>query len=106
MVSWRDAGETASSTRDQGRASSTESQTTDPGIFDGTWQDGSEDAAQFRHDETVPDSLGQERAEEEASQHVHLDQDFPEVPCLRLVRKYLGPRTCGHADGLRCQVPL
>ena len=57
VVSWRDAGETASSTRDQGRASSTESQTADPGIFDGTWQDGSEHAAQFRHDETVPDSL-------------------------------------------------
>ena len=53
-----------------------------------------------------PSRRGQERAKEEASQHVHLDQDRPEVPCLRLVRRYLGPRTYGHPDGLRCQVPL
>ena len=52
-----DAGETASSTRDQRRALTTENETGDLGIFEGTWQDGSEDAAQFRHDEGVPGGL-------------------------------------------------
>ena len=56
VVSWEEAGETASSTPDQGRALSTE-RTGVLRIFGGTWQDGSEDAGQFRHDEVGPYSF-------------------------------------------------
>ena len=41
---------------DPGRALSTESEAGALGIFDGTWQDGSEDVAQFWHDDVEPDS--------------------------------------------------
>ena len=51
MVSCEGAGETASSTRDQGRALSTEDEASALEIFDST------DAVQFWHDEGVPDSL-------------------------------------------------
>ena len=51
------AGETASSTRDQGRALSTENEAGALGIFDNPWQDGSEDTARFRHDEGGLDSF-------------------------------------------------
>ena len=57
VVSWEEAGETASSTRDVGRALSTESGTGVREIFDGTWQDGSEEAGQFWQDEGRPDSF-------------------------------------------------
>ena len=40
-----------------GRALSTESEAGAVGIFDGTWQDGSEDAEQFWHDEGGSDSF-------------------------------------------------
>ena len=42
---------------DRGRALSIESEAGALGIFDGTWQDGSEDAGQFRHDEGGPEQL-------------------------------------------------
>ena len=52
-----EAGETASSTWDQGRALSTENEAGAVGIFDSTWQDGSEDARQSWHDEGGPTAL-------------------------------------------------
>ena len=42
---------------------------------------------------------GQNCATEKASQYVHLEQDLPEVPCLRLVRRCLGSRIWVHPDG-------
>ena len=42
---------------DPGKALSTENEASALGIFDGTWQDGSEDAGQFWHDERGPDSF-------------------------------------------------
>ena len=77
-----EAGETASSTSDQSRALTTEN----------------EDARQFWHDEGRPHSFcighqGQQRVEEEASEHVHFRQDRREAWDLRLVRRCLGPAT-------------
>ena len=43
--------------RDAGEALSTENEAGALVIFDSRWQDGSEDAVQFRHDEGGPDSL-------------------------------------------------
>ena len=43
---------------------------------------------------------GQERGEEEASEHVHFQQDRPEARFLRLVRRCWGPRNWIHPDGL------
>ena len=51
------AGETASSTQEQGRALSAENEAGALGTFDDTWHYGSEDAAPFWHDEGGPDSL-------------------------------------------------
>ena len=55
VVSREGAGETASSTRDEGKALSTENEAVTLGIFDNPWQDCSEDAVQFWHDESGPD---------------------------------------------------
>ena len=57
VVSWEGAGETASSTRDQGRAWSTENEAGTRGISDSTGQDSSQDARQCWHDEGRPDSF-------------------------------------------------
>ena len=66
VVSWEGAGETTSSTTDQGRALSTENEAGAMGIFDNPWQDGSEDAVQFWHDEGGPDSLASAVEDESA----------------------------------------
>ena len=76
VVSWEGAVETTSSTWDQGRALSTEDEAGALGTFDDTWQDGSEDAAPFWHDEG---RRGQECNTERASRYVHLEQDRREV---------------------------
>ena len=55
VVSREGAGETASSTLDQGKALFTENEASALGIFDNTRQNGSEDAAPFWHDEGGPD---------------------------------------------------
>ena len=57
VVSGEEAGETASSTRDQGRVLSTENQADSRGILDSTGQDSSEDARRSWHDEGRLDSV-------------------------------------------------
>ena len=52
---------------DPGRALFTASEAGALGIFDGTWQDGSEDAGQFGHDEGGPDSFQISPAEGKSS---------------------------------------
>ena len=57
VVPLKEAGETASSTRDQGRALSTENEAGTRGILDSTGQDSLEDTKQSWHDEGRPDSF-------------------------------------------------
>ena len=57
MAPLEGAGETASSTWDQGRALSTENEAGTRGILDSTGQDSSEDARRSWHDEVRPDSF-------------------------------------------------
>ena len=57
VAPWEEAGETASSTRNQGRVLSTENEGSTRGIVDSTGQDSSEDAKQSWHDEGGPDSF-------------------------------------------------
>ena len=55
MAPVAEAGEAASSTREQGRALSAENDAGARGTFDDTWQGGPKDAAPFWHDEGGPD---------------------------------------------------
>ena len=79
-----DTGETASSTRDQVRALSTENEAGALRIFDNTGQDGPEDAAPFWHDEGGPDrwasavenKMGPRRKPANASTLSRMDQKF------------------------------
>ena len=57
MAPVEEAGETASSTREQGRALSAETEAGARGTFGDTWQGGSKNAAPFWQDEGGPDSL-------------------------------------------------
>ena len=86
LASVKKAGETASSTWDQVGALSTENEAGTGRISDGTRQGSSEDAKQPWHDEGGPKQLcigcqGRERVEE-ASEHVHFQQDCPEAGYL------------------------
>ena len=97
VVSW-------ASTRDQGRALSTENEAGALGIFDNPWQDGSEDAVQFWHDEGGPDSLAS-AVEDESRQ----GKGHPARPpraggfwssVSTVGWKMLGTRTCVYPHGL------
>ena len=96
MAPLEEAGETASSTWDQGRALSTENEAGALGIFDGTWQDGSEDARQSWHGEGRPDSCASVVKDRNASRERPASTSTSgrivlELWICGLVRRCLGP---------------
>ena len=91
VVSRKGAGETASSTRDEGKALSTENEAGALGIFDNPWQDGSEDAVQFWHDEGGPDSLASTVEDESAPRR----RQSSTPTTSRIVLKF---RVCGWSE--------
>ena len=105
VASWEGAGETASSTRDQGRALSTENEAGTREILDSTGQDSSEDARQSWHDEGRPDTFASVVKDRSASRRRQAststsDRIVLNLLDLRLVRRCPGPRNCIPPDGL------